>query len=67
MSGPDLRCEDCGEPIGVYEPVVLFDGLNAHLTSRAAIGPDCLAGHACFHAECYRPGEEDDRAWARDA
>ena len=57
-----LHCEHCGEPIGVYEPVVVFDGLNAHLTSRGEAGPDTLAGHSCFHAECFHAGTDDDGA-----
>ena len=48
-----LRCESCGDVIGVYEPLVrLLDGspyetsraLESHLTDRHG---------ACYHRICY--------------
>ena len=48
-----LRCEDCGEVIGVYEPLVrLLDG-RAHESSRALepVGSDRRGAH--YHRACY--------------
>ena len=49
-----MRCHDCGERIGVYEPlVVLLDG-HARETSRAAAtDPAGLRGD-CYHRRCYQ-------------
>jgi len=66
MSPREPHCEHCGEPIGVYEPIVLFDGLNAQLTSRGAAGAAGLDGRACFHAECFAAGAEQDGGSGRD-
>jgi hypothetical protein len=48
-----LRCELCGEVIGVYEPLVrLLDG-RAHESSRALepVSSDRGGGH--YHRACY--------------
>ena len=55
-----LRCQHCGEVIGVYEPLVaLIDG-RAHETSRA-LEPD-TAGRVgdCYHSACYQRLDEDE-------
>jgi hypothetical protein len=49
-------CEDCGDVIGVYEPLVLEDGEVARTTSRAA-EPDLRASATThYHRECYGAG-----------
>jgi hypothetical protein len=47
-------CEVCGEPLGVYEPLVEVRGERIRRTSRAA-APDLLCGHgaSCYHARCF--------------
>jgi len=60
MSGAELRCAHCCEPIGVYEPLVVYDGLDAVRTSRAADDFAGTGGHACFHADCFQVREETD-------
>jgi hypothetical protein len=48
-----LRCELCGEVIGVYEPLVVCSGQHVRTTSRAA-EPDLKAGgSAHYHHDCY--------------
>jgi hypothetical protein len=48
-----FRCQGCGAVIGVYEPLVVYDGSGAHTTSRAA-EPDLRAGAAAYyHRDCY--------------
>ena len=53
-----LRCDHCGEVIGVYEPLVrLLDG-RAHESSRARepVGSDPAGEY--YHRSCYeRLGE----------
>ena len=47
------RCALCGEPLGIYEPLVELDGEKIIRTSRAA-RPDlpCVADSS-FHARCF--------------
>ena len=53
MSKPTPRCGDCGEVIGVYEPLVaMFDGRVLDETSRAATRKGDLRGDLYHHA-CY--------------
>jgi hypothetical protein len=49
-----LLCHRCGEPIGVYEPLLtLLDG-RPHETSRAAEPRDArLLNGECFHRDCF--------------
>jgi hypothetical protein len=59
-----FRCQDCGEVIGVYEPLVVYDGSGAHTTSRAA-EPDLRAGAAAYyHGDCYAAAAEPERQTA---
>jgi hypothetical protein len=48
-----MRCEHCGDVIGVYEPVVVRTAASVRETSRAA-EPDLPAAHAQhYHRDCY--------------
>lgn len=48
-----FRCEECGETIGVYEPLVVGDGGDERTTSRAA-EPDLRAGDCSYyHRDCH--------------
>ncbi len=48
----EVRCDHCGEVIGVYEPlVVIVDGEALH-TSRAAAA-DPLGDGPRFHGICF--------------
>lgn len=49
-----LKCEHCGEVIGVYEPMIVLEGERARATSKAAEqnGAWSLAAE-CYHAACY--------------
>ena len=59
-----FRCQGCGEVIGVYEPLVVYDGSGAHTTSRAA-EPDLRASAAaCYHRDCYATVEQPERRTA---
>jgi hypothetical protein len=54
----DLRCHHCGEPIGVYEPLVtLVDG-HEHETSRLAEPHAASVFSACYHRECFDTGSD---------
>jgi hypothetical protein len=48
-----LHCDDCGDVIGVYEPLVAIVDGHARELSRAA--EPSAAGHATqrFHRACY--------------
>jgi hypothetical protein len=62
-----FRCQDCGEVIGVYEPIVAYDGSGARTTSRAA-EPDLRANAAaCYHRDCYAAIEQPRRQTASGA
>lgn len=46
-------CDDCGDVIGIYEPLVARDNESTRTTSRAA-EPDLEATAAVYyHRECY--------------
>lgn len=46
-------CEECGDVIGVYEPLVVHDGQDARTTSRAA-EPHLLVDQGTYHhRECH--------------
>jgi hypothetical protein len=58
MSGV-IRCQHCGEVIGVYEPMVLeLDG-RPRRTSRLVEGERPLAVSACFHDACYAEAQHN--------
>ncbi len=48
-----LRCEHCGDVIGVYEPIVVRAGELVRETSRAAEPGLPLAHAEHYHRECY--------------
>jgi hypothetical protein len=48
-----LRCVQCGDVIGVYEPLVAIEPQGPHLTSVAAEPGGFSVGAACFHAACH--------------
>jgi hypothetical protein len=47
-----LTCDECGDVIGVYEPLVLVGEDGALETSRAA-RPDAGASGEHYHRACY--------------
>ena len=49
-----LRCQECGDVIGVYEPMVLLSGGVPVRTSRTVIDAGGVPlEQACFHAACF--------------
>lgn len=49
----EVRCEHCGDVIGVYEPLVaIVDGEAVH-TSRAALAGAPVRGPH-FHGSCFK-------------
>jgi hypothetical protein len=67
-----LRCDACGEVIGVYEPMVVVSEGEARETSRtaeAAIGsqPGQHYHRACFLESAGVPGSVDAAAAAPNA
>lgn len=52
MSGV-LRCVECADVIGVYEPLVMVEHSGVRLTSLAAEGPLAYRGEGQYHAACY--------------
>lgn len=48
-----LRCEHCGDVIGVYEPLVVRAGDEVRETSCAAEPALPLAHAEHYHRECY--------------
>jgi hypothetical protein len=62
-----FRCHDCGQIIGVYEPIVAYDGSGARTTSRAA-EPDLRASAAAYyHRSCYAAIEQPEPQTASGA
>jgi hypothetical protein len=58
MSEP-LSCRRCGEPIGVYEPLIaLLDG-RPRETSRAAEPIPAHVGGECYHRACFEQAQEE--------
>lgn len=49
----ELRCQHCGDLIGVYEPLVRLADGHPHETSRAAHPNPGDCGVPCFHRSCY--------------
>jgi hypothetical protein len=55
------RCRQCGDLIGVYEPLILLTNGQAQETSRAA-RPGGVEGSQSFHRRCFQELPEPDRA-----
>ena len=51
-------CAQCGDVIGVYEPMVMLTGSEALQTSYAA-QPDLLPHSRYYHRACYAQRQED--------
>lgn len=67
MKGADLiRCVDCGDVIGSYEPLVVVVDRAARETSLAAEPQIPIAGAEHYHAACFsgpqRPASGDPTA-----
>jgi hypothetical protein len=55
LSAP-LRCEACGDVIGVYEPLVLVSREGGwSLRTSLVVTPDAGGRGVAFHAACYMP------------
>ena len=48
-----MRCEHCGDVIGVYEPLIVRAGEEARETSRAAEPELPLARAQHYHRDCF--------------
>jgi len=55
-----IRCRQCGDLIGVYEPLILLTDGHPRETSRAA-HPNTADGAQCFHRQCYEDLSQQDR------
>ena len=47
------RCDDCGDVIGVYEPMTIVDGTRIRETSLAAEPRLAAHGDGSFHRDCF--------------
>ena len=57
-----LRCEHCGDVIGIYEPLIVLTDREARETSRAA-DPDLHTSHGeHYHRACYALHVDEDPA-----
>ena len=56
----ELRCQQCGDLIGVYEPMIRMAETGPQETSRAAHPDPGAAGVECFHASCFRSRAASD-------
>ena len=52
-AAPPLRCQDCGDVIGVYEPLVRLRENGPHTTSIAAEPELLITSEGCYHGGCY--------------
>ena len=51
--GESVHCDECGEVIGIYEPLVTLVHGRPHETSRAAGSNPASDGAACYHRACF--------------
>jgi hypothetical protein len=65
MSDERVRCERCGDVIGVYEPIVLLVDGEPLVSSRAALRCAAVDGPR-FHRDCYalRPCADESQCVA---
>jgi hypothetical protein len=61
-----LCCRQCGDVIGVYEPLVVVEQEGPRLTALAAEPGQFPVGAACFHAACHERMSADSAssAWS---
>jgi hypothetical protein len=59
--GRTLRCQHCGDVIGVYEPVVVLSDGQTRDTSRAAEPDHGEPVGECYHRACYSQAHGQDR------
>ena len=63
-----LRCQQCSDVIGVYEPLVVVGAEGSRTTSLAAEPGQFPVGSACFHAACHERMSDErtsaDSAWS---
>jgi hypothetical protein len=52
------RCALCGEPLGIYEPLIQLDGEKIIRTSRAARPDLPFFADSSFHAGCFEERQE---------
>ena len=63
--GDRLRCHQCRDVIGIYEPMIAFvDGL-AYETSQAAEPDTNNRASECYHQACFRERGDDSTASTR--
>lgn len=55
-----LRCQRCGDVIGVYEPLIVLVGGLPRQTSRAREPDAGSSGADCYHQACYANGRDED-------
>lgn len=55
-----FQCQSCGGVIGVYEPLVLREGVDTRTTSRAAEPGLEAGGTAHYHRDCYAVATHSD-------
>ena len=48
-----VRCDHCGRPVGVFEPLIVADHGRVRETSRAAEPCLPLTDVTCYHRACY--------------
>lgn len=62
MTRAHPTCDQCGNVIGVYEPMMVITGGEVNETSRAALPEIASAPLLRYHRECYleRVGLSDE-------
>jgi hypothetical protein len=55
-----LRCEHCGEVIGVYEPLIVRADSEVRETSRAADSQLSPEHGEYYHLDCHQTRCDDD-------
>ena len=62
-----IRCSECGEVIGVYEPAIVGVNGDARETSVAASGRHAFEAAECYHHACYLGQTGTSQATGRSA
>jgi hypothetical protein len=55
-----VRCQHCGDVIGVYEPLIAVIDGKTHVTSRACVQDSAAVVEECYHRDCYEGSQRDD-------